>query len=105
MTEERKIEIVYRRWVLLIPFIMIISGMLLVYFFWILNPFIGLLGGALILVGVMVLGILLVLVISFYVSVRSLKRSRPTPPPLSEELEKAEQDSTPSEDHDEDTQT
>lgn len=104
MTEERKIEIVYRRWVLLIPFIMIISGILLVYFFWILNPFLGLLGGALILVGVMVLGVLLVLVISFYVSVRSLKKSRPIPPPLSEELDKSERDTNLSEDKDEDFQ-
>ncbi|MFW9984241.1 MAG: hypothetical protein ACFFCB_05860 [Candidatus Odinarchaeota archaeon] len=101
MTEGRKIEIVYRRWVLLIPIIMIISGFLLVYFFWVLNPFLGILGGALVLVGVMVFGILLVLVISFYVSVRSLKKSRPIPPPLSEELDKAERDPPPSEDPDE----
>jgi O-antigen/teichoic acid export membrane protein len=105
MTEERKIEIVYRRWVLIIPFIMIISGMLLIYVFWILNPFLGILGGALILVGVMVLGILFVLVISFYVSVRSLKKSRPIPPPLSEELEKTERNRPPSEDQGEDPQT
>jgi len=105
MTEGRKIEIVYRRWVLLIPIIMIISGFFLVYFFWVLNPFLGILGGALVLVGVMVFGILLVLVISFYVSVRSLKKSRPIPPPLSEELDKAEQDRSPYDDQDEDSKT
>jgi amino acid transporter len=92
MSEERKMEIVYNRWVLLIPIIMIIIGSILVYLFWYFIPILGLLGGALILVGVMVLGILLVLVIAFYLSVRSLKRQRPIPPPLSEELEKDEQD-------------
>ncbi len=105
MTEERKIEIVYRRWVLLIPIIMIIIGFFLVYFFWVLNPFLGIVGGAFILVGVMVLGILLVLVIGFYVSVRSLKKSRPVPPPLSEELDTTEQDHPSSEDQNEEVQT
>ncbi len=51
----------------------------------------------------MVFGILLVLVISFYVSVRSLKKSRPIPPPLSEELDNAEQDHPPTKDLDEES--
>jgi hypothetical protein len=38
----------------------------------------------------MVFGILLVLVIALHLSARSLKRERPTPPPLSEEFEKTE---------------
>ena len=46
----------------------------------------------------MVFGILLILVIAFNLSVRSLKRQRPTPPPLSEELEEADQDPPSSED-------
>ncbi|MHA2427227.1 MAG: hypothetical protein ACXADB_04280 [Candidatus Hermodarchaeia archaeon] len=90
MPEERKVEIVYNRWVLIIPIIMIVIGGVLIFFFWSLNPFLGLLGGALILVGIMVFGILLVLVIALHLSARSLKRERPTPPPLSEEFEKTE---------------
>ena len=98
MSEERKMEVVYNRWVLLIPIIMIVLGGMLVFFFWFLNPILGLLGGALILVGVMVLGVLLVIVIGFHFSIRSLKRQRPIPPPLSEELEEADQDPPSSED-------
>lgn len=90
MTEERKVEILYNRWALLIPIILFITGGVLAYFFWFQNPFLGLIGGALILIGIMVGGILLVVVISLHFSVRSLKRSRPIPPPLSEELEQIE---------------
>jgi flagellar basal body-associated protein FliL len=98
MSEERKMEVVYNRWVLLIPIIMIAIGGMFIFFFWFLNPFLGLFGGALILVGIMVLGVLLTLIIALHFSVRSLKRQRPTPPPLSEELEEADQDPPSSED-------
>jgi hypothetical protein len=90
LTEARKIKVVYRRWTILIPIFLIISGIALMYVFWIANPLLAFLGGMLTLIGVLTFGILIVAIISLELSSRALKGQRPTPPALSEELEKRE---------------
>ncbi len=90
MTEKRKVKVVYRRWTILVPIILLISGTILMFSFWSINTIIALFGGMLIFIGVLSLGLLLVMMISLEVSSRSLQRQRPVPPPLSEDLKHAE---------------
>ncbi|MFW9832244.1 MAG: hypothetical protein ACFFD8_10770, partial [Candidatus Thorarchaeota archaeon] len=58
----------------------------LMYIFWATNAMLALFGGMLAFIGVLTFGILLVMIVSLELSTRSLKRQRPTPPALSEEL-------------------
>ena len=87
MTEKREVKVVYRRWTILVPIILIVSGIVIMYGFWVINPLLALFGGMLILMGVLSLGILLIMIISLEVSTRSMKRQRPIPPALSEDLD------------------
>ncbi|MFW9934921.1 MAG: hypothetical protein ACFFDU_05385 [Candidatus Thorarchaeota archaeon] len=90
MTEARKIKVVYRRWTILIPIFLIITGIALMYVFWIAEPLFAFLGGMIAFIGVLTFGILIVAIISLELSSRTLKHQRPTPPALSEELEERE---------------
>ena len=93
MTESKKVKVVYRRWPIFIPIFLIIIGLALMYLFWIANQFLSFLGGILAFIGVLTFGILIVAIVSLELSSRTLKHQRPTPPALSEELEKREANS------------
>ncbi|MHA2427884.1 MAG: hypothetical protein ACXADB_07670 [Candidatus Hermodarchaeia archaeon] len=92
MTEKREVKIVYRRWTILVPIIMLVSGILLMYGFWVINPLLALFGGMLILMGVLSLGVLLTMILSLELSTRSMKRQRPIPPALSEDLDREDRE-------------
>lgn len=87
MPEERDVKIVYRRWTILIPIIMIVIGALLLYGFGPILPTVSIFGGLIIFIGILSFGFLFVMIATIELGSRSLKRRRPTPPPLSEELE------------------
>jgi len=92
MTKKREVKVVYRRWTVFIPFILIVVGSILMFGFWSINAILALAGGMVIFVGLLSLGILLVMVISLELSTRSLQHQRPIPPPLSEELDQADKE-------------
>ncbi len=92
MTKKREVKVVYRRWTILIPIVLIITGSIIMFGFWTTNAIIGLFGGMVVLAGLLSLGILLVMIISLELSTRSLQRQRPIPPPLSEDLDEAEKE-------------
>ena len=100
MTEKREIKIVYRRWTVLVPIILLVSGVIIMYGFWAINSLLALFGGMLILMGVLSLGVLLTMIISLELSTRTMKRQRPIPPALSEDLarEDREKEYPPSDD-------
>jgi uncharacterized membrane protein len=92
MTEKRDVKVVYRRWTILIPILLMVIGGILMFGFWAINTLIALFGGMLLLMGLLAFGILLIMIISLEVSTRSLKHQRPIPPALSEDLERADQE-------------
>jgi hypothetical protein len=92
MAKKREVKVVYRRWTILIPIILITIGSIIMFGFWSVNAILGLFGGMIVLSGLLALGILLVMIISLELSSRSLQRQRPIPPPLSEDLEQAEKE-------------
>ncbi len=51
-----------------------------------LNPTLSFYGGILAFIGVITFGLVLVMIVSLELSTRALRRQRPIPPPLSEEL-------------------
>jgi hypothetical protein len=92
MTEKRKVKVVYRRWTILVPVLLMIIGSVLLFIFWTTNAVIALFGGMLILIGVLALGILLAMILSLELGTRALRAQRPIPPPLSEDLEQEDQE-------------
>ena len=100
MTEKREVKIVYRRWTILVPILLMVSGIVLMYGFWAINSLLALFGGMLILMGVLSLGVLLIMIISLELSTRSMKRQRPIPPALSEDFDREdrEKEDPPSDD-------
>ncbi|MFX1564417.1 MAG: hypothetical protein ACFFCH_00335 [Promethearchaeota archaeon] len=92
MSKKREVKVVYRRWTLIIPVLLLILGSILMFVFWSINTIISLFGGMLILIGLLSFGLLLVMVISLELSTRSLQHKRPIPPPLSEDFKKAERE-------------
>ncbi len=87
MTEKRKVKVVYRRWTILVPILLMAIGSVLLFVFWTTNGLVALFGGMLLLIGVLTLGILLAMILSLEISTRALRAQRPVPPPLSEDLE------------------
>ncbi len=87
MTEKRKVKVVYRRWTILVPILLLAIGSVLLFVFWTTNGLVALFGGMLLLIGVLTLGILLAIILSLEISTRALRAQRPVPPPLSEDLE------------------
>ena len=87
MTEKRKVKVVYRRWTILVPILLMAIGAVLLFVFWATNGLVALFGGMLLLIGVLTLGILLAMILSLELSTRALRAQRPVPPPLSEDLE------------------
>lgn len=87
MTEKRKVKVVYRRWTILVPILLLAIGSVLLFVFWTTNGLVALFGGMLLLIGVLTLGILLAMILSLEISTRALRAQRPVPPPLSEDLE------------------
>lgn len=92
MTEKRRVKVVYRRWTILVPILLMTIGSVLLFIFWTSNAVVALFGGMLMLIGVLALGILLAMIISLELSTRALRAQRPVPPPLSEDLEQEDQE-------------
>jgi len=92
MTEKRKVKVVYRRWTILVPILLMAIGAVLLFVFWTTNGLVALFGGMLLLIGVLTLGILLAMILSLELSTRALRAQRPVPPPLSEDLEEEDQE-------------
>lgn len=81
---------VYRRWTLLIPLIMILVGLLVMFYAGPIIPALGLLGGGLALVGILTLGALLAGVLGLEFASRRLSEEVRTRPLLSEEVKREE---------------
>lgn len=90
MPDQKEATLTYRRWTLVIPILFIIVGAILINFSWGFNPILGLLGGGLAFIGILTLGYLLVIIISFEVATRKLTRRPLHHPILSEEMEEKE---------------
>ncbi|MFX1319247.1 MAG: hypothetical protein ACFE9D_06845 [Promethearchaeota archaeon] len=94
MTEKRKVKVVYRRWTILVPILLMVIGSILLFVFWMSNAVVALLGGMLMLIGVLALGILLAMIISLELGTRALRAQRPVPPPLSEDFGEEDQENS-----------
>ncbi len=88
---DPQLKITYRRWIILIPILMILMGMWIFYEFPRINPSIALLGGLIAFIGVITLSILLFMLLSIELSARALVKKIEPPVPFSEKFEGVKQ--------------
>ena len=85
--ENPKLEITYRRWIIIIPIILMILGMWMFYAFPSINPSIALLGGILAFIGVITFSLLIFLILALELSARALIKKTEPPTSFSEQFE------------------
>ncbi|MFX0205091.1 MAG: hypothetical protein ACFFDT_03830 [Candidatus Hodarchaeota archaeon] len=90
ISDTQKIQVVYRRWTLLIPVIMIIIGIILFLIAGLSNPVISVLGSGLVLIGVLTFGALLASIVGLEFAARTLAKKEHSARSFREKIEENE---------------
>ncbi|UCG03882.1 MAG: hypothetical protein JSW11_07830 [Candidatus Heimdallarchaeota archaeon] len=86
-------EVIYRRWVIIIPILMIIIGIILFHYVGSVNKAIGLVGGLITLIGVLTLGALFSMMLGIELGSRALEKQVQDNPSFRERIEASKQSS------------
>ncbi len=87
-SDIKDVKVIYRRWILLIPFFILISGIFILYTLGPESPSIGVLGGILAFIGLLSLLILLFSILAIELSVRMMLKNKQPRVSFSEKFEK-----------------
>jgi polyferredoxin len=91
ISDKQKVEVIYRRWIIMVPILMILIGSFIFYFIGSYNKAIGLIGGMVAFVGILTFGTLFSLMLGIELGARMLAKKAPSQSSFREIIEASEQ--------------
>lgn len=91
ISDKQKVEVVYRRWIILVPILMILIGSTIFFVVGSYNKAVGLIGGMLVFVGILTFGTLFSIMLGIEFGARTLAKKAPSQSSFRENIEANEQ--------------
>ncbi|MFX1506949.1 MAG: hypothetical protein ACFFDC_12670 [Promethearchaeota archaeon] len=85
--DSQEVKVIYRRWIIFIPILMIIIGSALMAVIGPYNSSIGLIGGMIVFIGILILGTLLAVIVGIEMGARTLAKKTETRSTFREQVE------------------